>query len=86
MNAYYTLLRQLAVLFVLLTIFTLPLMFIYSSYNGLAEQPKYFANRFAIGNMGKWTRIARKILTSNLIGIQVDPMWHAGKWHPLSAA
>ena len=54
MNAYYKLLRQLAILFLMLTIFTLPLFFIYSSYSGLAEQPKYFANRFAIGNMGKW--------------------------------
>ena len=54
MNAYYKLLRQLAILFGLLTAFTLPLFVIYSSYSGLAEQPKYFANRFAIGNMGKW--------------------------------
>ena len=54
MNAYYTLLRQLAILFILLSVFTMPLMFIYSSYDGLKEQPKYFANKFAIGNMGKY--------------------------------
>ena len=57
MNSYYKLLRQLAVLFLMLTAFTMPLMFIYSSYSGLAEQPKYFANKFAIGNMGKFKEI-----------------------------
>lgn len=54
MNSYYKLLRQLAVLFFMLSIFTMPLMFIYSSYRGLDDQPKYFANRFSIGNLGKW--------------------------------
>ena len=53
MNAYYTLLRQLAVMFIMMSIFTMPLMFINASYKGLADQPKYFANRFAIGNLGK---------------------------------
>ena len=37
----------------MLSIFTLPLMVIYSSYHGLEDQPKYFANRFSIGNLGK---------------------------------
>jgi len=44
MNAYYVLLRQLATMFILLSLFTLPLMVIYSSYNGLSDQKMYFAN------------------------------------------
>ena len=78
MNAYYKLLRQLAILFGMLTLFTLPLFFIYSSYSGLADQPKYFANRFAIGNMGKWP----KMNNDQSICVKAEPTWRADKCHP----
>ena len=54
MNAYYVLLRQLATMFILLSLFTLPLMFTYSSYKGLSDQKMYWANQFSIGNLGKF--------------------------------
>ena len=78
MNAYYKLLRQLAILFGMLTLFTLPLFFIYSSYSGLADQPKYFANRFAIGNMGKWPKISNDQFNC----VKVEPTLLADKCHP----
>ena len=66
MNAYYVLLRQLMTMFLLITVFTMPLMFIYSSYSGLEDAPMYFANRFSIGNLGKNYNYRDKILIYNL--------------------
>ena len=61
MNSYYKLLRQLSVLFFMLSIFTMPLMIMYSSYQGLEDQPKYFANKFSIGNLGKWQSLLNQL-------------------------
>jgi hypothetical protein len=53
MNAYYDSLKYLIVLMLLLFVFSLPSVFIYSSYSGIVKQPMGFITRYSLGNMGK---------------------------------
>jgi hypothetical protein len=52
MNAYYDTLKYMMVLMMLLFVFSLPSVFIYSSYTGIVKQSMGFITRFSLGNMG----------------------------------
>ena len=52
MNAYYDTLKYMMVLMILLFTFSLPSVFIYSSYEGIVKQPMGFITKYSLGNMG----------------------------------
>lgn len=52
MNAYYDTLKYFMVLMILLFVFSLPSVFVYSSYTGIVKQSMGFITRFSLGNMG----------------------------------
>lgn len=52
MNAYYDTLKYMMVLMMLLFVFSLPSVFIYSSYTGIVKNTMGFITRFSLGNMG----------------------------------
>ena len=41
MNAYFDIIQQLMWMFCMITLFTIPVMYIFSSYNGLRNAPMY---------------------------------------------
>ncbi|CDW71360.1 UNKNOWN [Stylonychia lemnae] len=51
MNVYFDTLKYLIVLMLLVFVFSLPSVFVYASYNGLAKQPMPFVTQFSLGNM-----------------------------------
>ena len=53
MNAYFDIIAQLTAMFCWITIFMIPTLYIYSSYNGLANAPYYPIDMWSLGNMGK---------------------------------
>jgi len=52
MNAYYDTLKYMMILMMLLFTFSLPSVFIYSSYSGIVKNSMGFITRFSLGNMG----------------------------------
>jgi hypothetical protein len=52
MNAYFGIVAQLTAMFCWITLFSIPLMYIYSSYNGLATAVYYPLDMWSLGNMG----------------------------------
>ena len=54
MNAYFDIIKQLLWMFIFITVFAVPSMMIFASYNGLAQSPTYVFDMFSVGNMGKW--------------------------------
>jgi hypothetical protein len=52
MNAYYDTLKYLMVLMLLLFVFSLPSVFIYSGYGALVKQSMGFVTKYSLGNMG----------------------------------
>ena len=52
MNAYLELIRYLLVLFLIMTIFSIPAMSIYSSYGAIRTEPMGILSQFSRGNMG----------------------------------
>ena len=53
MNAYFDIIAQLVAMFACITVFTIPVMYIYSSYTGLQHAPYYALDMWSLGNMGK---------------------------------
>ena len=41
MNAYFDIIQQLMWMFCMISLFTIPVMYIFSSYNGLRNAPMY---------------------------------------------
>lgn len=54
MNAYYDTLKYLVMLMLLLFTFSMPAMYIYSSYDGLITEPMSGITRYSLGNMGTY--------------------------------
>ena len=54
MNAYFNIIQQLIAMMCWITIFTIPVMYIYSSYSGLAGTLYYPLDMWSLGNMGKF--------------------------------
>ena len=52
MEAYFDLMYQLAIFFLGITIFSIPIYVIYAKYDGLNDDPMYMISRFSLGNMG----------------------------------
>lgn len=52
MNAYYDTLKYLVMLMLLIFTFSLPSMYVYNSYQGLAGEPMFGITRYSLGNMG----------------------------------
>jgi hypothetical protein len=55
MNAYFDIIKQLLWMFIFITIFAVPSMMIFASYNGLEHSPTYAFDMFSVGNMGKFS-------------------------------
>ena len=53
MNAYFDIIQSLMWMFCMITLFTIPVMYIFSSYKGLANAPYYPLDMWSLGNMGK---------------------------------
>ena len=54
MNAYFNIIKQLIFMFMWISIFTAPLMYIYSSYNAFEGTLYYPLDMWSLGNMGKY--------------------------------
>jgi len=54
-NSFFDLMSQLFWFAIFVTIFMMPLMVEFSTYNGLAKEPRYMFNQFSLGNMGGTT-------------------------------
>ena len=54
-NSFFDLMYSLFWLAIFITIFMMPLMIEFSSYDGLAKESKYVFNQFSLGNMGGTT-------------------------------
>ena len=52
MNSYFAVVVQLLIMVGLITCCTLPMMFIYSSFDDLVSNPGYEFNQYTLGNMG----------------------------------
>jgi hypothetical protein len=52
MNAYFDTIKYLLNLMWLMLIFTMPVQFLYSGYDGLKGQPGYAINKYSLGNLG----------------------------------
>jgi hypothetical protein len=52
MNAFFDTLTYLMRLMLLMFLFSLPMIYIYSSYGAIENAPKGFISRFSLGNMG----------------------------------
>jgi hypothetical protein len=52
MNAYFMIIKQLIFMFMWISLFTAPLMYIYSSYNNFAGTLYYPLDMWSLGNMG----------------------------------
>jgi hypothetical protein len=51
-NSYFDLLSYMSIMFVIVTIFALPIMKIYSSHDGFSEHDNYPLSKFSLGNLG----------------------------------
>lgn len=54
-NSFFDLMSQLFWFAIMVTIFMTPLMMEFSNHSGLAKEPRYIFNQFALGNMGGTT-------------------------------
>ena len=52
LNSYFQVVIQLLVMVCFITLFILPLLWIFSSYDNLAALPGYDFNQYTLGNMG----------------------------------
>jgi hypothetical protein len=79
MNAYYDTLKYLVMLMLLIFVFSLPSMYIYKSYSGLAAEPMYGITRYSLGNMGGAYPLCKFVpLESEFISMQCS----SGYLHP----
>lgn len=52
MNAYFDIMKQLIFMFFWISVFFVPVFYIYSSYDGLKNAPYYPLDMWSLGNMG----------------------------------
>lgn len=52
MNAYFDIILQLTYMMIFISIVTLPVLFIFSSYSNLSASATYMFDKFSLGNMG----------------------------------
>lgn len=75
MNAYFGIVAQLTAMFCWITLFSIPLMYIYSSYNGLATAVYYPLDMWSLGNMGKCSNAIKQFLSHLFIRRLVRTVW-----------
>ena len=51
-NSYFDLLSYMSIMFVIVTIFALPIIKIYSSHDAFSEHDNYPLSKFSLGNLG----------------------------------
>ena len=53
MNAYFDTLKYMMILMFILFLFSMPAMYVYSSYSALQNENMYVFTKLSLGNMGK---------------------------------
>lgn len=65
MNAYFDTLRYLVILMSLCFLFSLPMMYIFSSYGAIRGAPRGVISQYSLGNMGGASTLCKSVPFSN---------------------